>query len=243
MKKTLIIVFSLFLIVSGVYFLLEKNRKSLEQPNSLPTTPESQTTTQNPEVEKNEEQSVKTSPYNLDAFLYPVSLYNVDEKIVYYNKVKIEAEASSFKVLKGSLTDMKTYIVYNYAKDRNNVYYKGEKLLEVDVNNFQPIENGRGEHNFGTDGKTVYFRDQIVKNADPKTFKILWSTIWEGCEKSHYEKDLNQVYFEANAVPNADAATFETLINGYGKDKNGYFKAIDFIGPSINSDELLCDYG
>lgn len=179
----------------------------------------------------------------LDSYGTPASEYTVDNAHAYYEGKLINADHATLEVLKGSLEYMKDYILYLYARDARTVYYEGKPLPTAVPATFRPIENGGGIHNYGTDGETVYFGFQPIPGADSKNFEILWQTIHEGCGKTNYSKDLMHVYVGTAMVPNADAATFESLINGFGKDKRGYYKGPTYVGPTIDSNDLVCNYG
>lgn len=185
-------------------------------------------------------------------FNTPDSAYAVDSTYAYYDEKPFSADATTLEILKGSLTNMKGYISYKYARDIRTVYYAGEPLTEAVPATFQPIENGAGAHNYGTDGRTVYFGSKPIAGADPKTFSVLWFTIYEGCGGTHYSKDATHVYLSTfgtatstvtTTVPNADPATFEALINGFGKDNRGYYNGATYIGPTLDKEKLVCNYG
>jgi hypothetical protein len=117
------------------------------------------------------------------------------------------------------------------------------KLSGADAATFRPIENGKGTHSYGADSKAVYFVSDLIPGADPQAFKVLWETIYEGCQKEIYSKDATHVYLGTITVPQADSATFEALLNGFGKDSRGYYKGETFFGPTLDPKELVCNYG
>ncbi len=184
----------------------------------------------------------------LDLYGSPASKYSVDSVHAYYAGKLIDADPTTLEVLKGALEKMHGYISYVYARDSRTVFYEGTPLHGVVVEAFRPIENGSSVHNYGTDGKTVYFGAYPIGGADPKTFTILYENMWEGCDETHYSKDETHVYFETSTstvavVPNADPVTFVTLINGFGKDRRGYYKGSTFVGTVIDKNELNCAAG
>ncbi len=179
----------------------------------------------------------------LDEYGNPKSGYYSDDVGVYFVEGVVSSEIDSFELLPGALELMHGFISYAYAKDKWNVYYNGKILYDARVDTFKPIENGRGTHYYGTDGTNVFFEDQTIVNADPKTFEILWETMYEGCGYTMYSKDESNVYYENVRVPGADAATYEALIKGYGKDKRGFYKGLEYIGPTLDERELFCEYG
>ena len=173
----------------------------------------------------------------------PASKYTTDDINVYYDGKKIEANPKSIIVLTGYLTPLKGYLTYKYARDGKNIFYDGIPLENVFSYFFHPIENGAGAHSYGTDNRNIYFGSEIIPNADPNTFKILWLYPYEGCGKSHYSVDAIHVFYDAQIVPDANPKTFETLIKDYGKDARGYYKGPQYLGPDIDPKELVCDYG
>jgi hypothetical protein len=171
------------------------------------------------------------------------SEYTIKNNQVYYQTNPIDADADSIKVIKGNLEYMKNYITYKYARDINNIYYEGKKLPSTSIKTFTPLENGYGVHNYGTDGQTVYFGNEPILGADPETFKILWKTQYEGCSQTPYSKDSKNIHFKSSLVSGADPETFESLINGLGKDKRGYYSGNTYISPTIDPEKLVCNYG
>ena len=173
----------------------------------------------------------------------PASKYTTDDINVYYDGKKIEANPKSIIVLTGYLTPLKGYLTYKYARDGKNIFYEGFLLDDPQDALFHPIENGRGAHSYGMDNRNVYFGSEIIPNADPNTFKILWLYPYEGCGKSHYSIDAIHVFYDAQIVPDANPKTFEALIEGYGKDSRGYYKGPQYLGPDIDPQDLVCTYG
>lgn len=176
-----------------------------------------------------------------------LSPYSATGTVIYYRDDVISgADSATFELLKGSLEPMMGDVYYLYAKDSRNVYYNGKSLPGVILATFVPIENGGGSHSYGTDGKTVYFGAEPILGADPKTFEILWQTIYEGCKRGTYSKDSNSVYFKSSRIPNADPNTFKVFLTGiyanYAEDKSGYYKGLDYIGSTVDPKLLECSF-
>ncbi|MBC8757247.1 DKNYY domain-containing protein [Kordia sp. YSTF-M3] len=94
--------------------------------------------------------------------------------------------ACNVKPLKG--IDVQTFKVFagtSYAKDKNHVYYPLRQLCidytdcgvcyysdiiitSANVENFRYLGK-----EYATDGKNVYFRGELLKNADGATFKVI----------------------------------------------------------------------
>jgi hypothetical protein len=125
--------------------------------------------------------------------------------------------------IKNSIFDGKLFKIIRpmgYGKDKNNVYYYNGN----DVKAYKPkIVNGAlpdtfvsmNDGNFGYDGKSVFYRNKKLKNANSKTWKLFKT----GCR---YSKDKN-IYYENNIIKEADIETFEITNNTFAKDKNNYY--------------------
>lgn len=170
--------------------------------------------------------------------------YIADKNGVYLNEEKIAgADSTSFEVLTDDLEKMKGELEYRYARDARTVFFSGEPVVGANPATFRPLENGEYAHSYGTDGKTVFMYTDPLPDADPKTFEILWQTVYEGCAPKGYSRDAAHVYYATTTISNADPTTFEALIGRYGKDKNGYYRGAEFIGPTLDPKELECNYG
>jgi hypothetical protein len=130
----------------------------------------------------------KTNSFSL--LEYP---YSKDETSVFYIFSKInEADTKSFsvvgngfskdkhhvyfetKILQGA--DAESFIIipheesldeFNFTKDKNHIFYQDKMMNVKDINEFKVIGL-----EYSTDVHHVYHRTNIVKNADPKTFKV-----------------------------------------------------------------------
>ncbi len=80
---------------------------------------------------------------------------------------------SRAKILEGA--DAATFMIpphestlddFNYTKDKYHVYWKDKKFDVTDVAAFNPLGL-----DYATDGRNVYYETQMVKSADPATFK------------------------------------------------------------------------
>ncbi|MHB8710309.1 MAG: DKNYY domain-containing protein [Minisyncoccota bacterium] len=173
--------------------------------------------------------------------------YLKDKNGVYFQKERIVgADPETFIVftspelhgLKGSGP------IYSYAKDKNFVYYDGVVVPHADPATFAPVDNGGVySYYYGKDTSAVYAGTTTIPNLDPQTVRVLWYPIYEGCGLSPYVKDAAHVFFQQSVVPNADSTTFESLIDGYGRDKNGIWQGIHS-RPDLPKDfQPVCNYG
>ena len=164
--------------------------------------------------------------------------YYVDKSNVYIDKDNLEkitgADRNSFEILG-----------YSIARDKNNVYNKGEKLGNIDIASFKYFDNW-----IAKDKNRVFYMDERkdIKNADAKTF--------ERMEESYYFRDKNNVFALKNDYSdsnynlvlemskNIDRSSFDILNNEFGKDKNGVYHFGEKIdGISSNNAKVVEELG
>ena len=164
--------------------------------------------------------------------------YYVDKSNVYIDKDNLEkitgADRNSFEILG-----------YSIARDKNNVYKKGEKLGNIDIASFKYFENG-----IAKDKNRVFYMDERkdIKNVDAKTF--------ERMGESYYFRDKNNVFALKNDYPdsnynlvlemskNIDRSSFDILNAEFGKDKNGVYHFGEKIdGISSNNAKVVEELG
>ena len=164
--------------------------------------------------------------------------YYVDKSNVYIDKDNLEkitgADRNSFEILG-----------YSIARDKNNVYNKGEKLGNIDIASFKYFDNW-----IAKDKNRVFYMDERkdIKNADAKTF--------ERMEESYYFRDKNNVFALKNDYSdsnynlvlemskNIDRSSFDILNNEFGKDKNGvYYFGEKIDGISSNNAKVVEELG
>ena len=164
--------------------------------------------------------------------------YYVDKRNVYIDKDNLEkitgADRNSFEILG-----------YSIARDKNNVYNKGEKLGNIDIASFKYFDNW-----IAKDKNRVFYMDdrKDIKNADAKTF--------ERMGESYYFKDKNNVFALKNDYSdsnynlvlemskNIDRSSFDILNAEFGKDKNGvYYFGEKIDGISSNNAKVVEELG
>ena len=134
---------------------------------------------------------------------------------------------------------MKTFeaLDYDFAKDKNSVFYKGKKLEKISSNNFNYFGGGMSYDIILVDKNGAYKllenenqKDKIKiipldsKNIDLKTLERIESPV----DSSNYFKDKNGVYFlngeKFVKINGADIDSFEVTMSGkYGKDRNNVY--------------------
>lgn len=80
------------------------------------------------------------------------------------------------------------------------------RLIPDESGNIAPADMPRA-----ADNMNVYYKDLILKGADPHTFTLL---------KDGFSKDADNVFFKDKTLAGADANSFTVLSNYYAKDKN-----------------------
>lgn len=130
--------------------------------------------------------------------------YSKDVNHVYYNTKRIkDADAFTFGPLLNDDTK-------NFWHDKKNVYYGWKGLTKADGSSIIYAGNG-----YALDKDHVYFEDQLVKEADPNTFSVLFG---------HSGRDATNVFVRTIRATNIkDPQTFEMVFiqdEQFGKDKD-----------------------
>lgn len=173
---------------------------------------------------------------------------NVNEKLsnnYYFNNQKTEVHyipgGNWFEVgdylLKN--VDVKTFEVLSsdYAKDKNNVYFKEILINGADSNSFSIINmNSNCEDLFAKDKNGIYFKNVYLKNSDYFTFEFVKYKKSGSSQCSiKYIKDKNNVYYlpylekcvkescTIDPIKYVDPKTFEAYNEIYAKDKNNVY--------------------
>ncbi len=124
--------------------------------------------------------------------------------------------ACNIEPLKGlDLESFKVLPSTKYGKDKNRVYYP----LQISCVDYDDcgvcyyakiiVENANPEtfrylgNEYATDGKNVYFRGKLIKDADGATFKVI-----NGPEYFYFAIDKNHVYKHDKVFEKADSSTF-----------------------------------
>lgn len=110
-----------------------------------------------------------------------------------------------------------------YSKDKNSVYYFGEKIEGWDPASFKYFN-----YAYISDKNGVYYNNKKIPEADPKTFELLK---FENENDNRYGRDKNSVYFNGKKTDVSDPKSFEIISFSYSKDKkNVYYDGIIVIG-------------
>ena len=168
---------------------------------------------------------------NADILVVP--FYEIHENSVYYRTEngleKLQnADAKTFEIFKESKS---------FGRDKNNVYYLGDKLNKIDPKTFEVVEgyyitmfkDKNGIYTFGKNYdklKIINFKENGI-DIDFNDFKVISS------ENPTIYRNKNDVYFQKGGkiypIKNVDAKTFEKingrsyLDNKYYRDKNDVY--------------------
>ena len=136
------------------------------------------------------------------------------------------ADMGSFKEIDGS-----------WAIDCKNVYYLGldasigkNNIPIGDYTTFRALS-----FRYAKDSKCVYYENQIVEGADPKTFRVL-----DG--EQHFAQDKNRVYYQASATSIRDLKSLR-----HKNMNEGLNEAFHTDGKTVYNSELMampagCDF-
>ena len=155
--------------------------------------------------------------------------YYTDKNSVYFHKDDLRkitgADKNSFEILE-------EYI----ARDKNNVYSKGEKLGNIDIKSFKYFEDELAKDK----NRVFYIEDnKDVTGVDAKTFERMGET--------YYFRDKNNVFalkdynpYDLEMLKNIDRNSFYTLSKEIGRDKNGvYYFGEKIDGISSNNAKVV----
>ena len=136
----------------------------------------------------------KVENVDLGTFKVLNDKYAKDVKNVYFsgNKSFEDVDAGTFEVLPADYSKDENNVYspengwiqrVNGAKDKNSVYYFGQKVEGGNAKTFEVISDGE----YSKDDKNVYASGEIIKGADPKTFREFPET--------SYSRDKNNLYY------------------------------------------------
>ena len=193
--------------------------------------------------EENENSEIKTRKLNLKG-LDLRSFKKVDDSDYYFkdkNSIYYEDSGNLHKI---ENADLKTFkdLDYNFAKDKNNIYYKNKKLDGIDAASFEKIV-----FNFIKDKNRLYKIDEDEEKNEIKLIPINEKVNLENFEEiggNYYKDDKNLYYFGENEfkkIEGADPNSFKYDNENYtfiAKDKNNvYFEGEKVKGIDVKSAE------
>ncbi len=193
--------------------------------------------------EENENSEIKTKKLNLKG-LDLRSFKKVNDSDYYFkdkNSIYYEDSGNLHKI---ENADLKTFkdLDYNFAKDKNNIYYKNKKLDGIDAASFEKIE-----FNFIKDKNRLYKIDEDEEKNEIKLIPLNEKVNLENFEEiggNYYKDDKNLYHFGENEfkkIEGADPNSFKYDNENYtfiAKDKNNvYFEGEKVKGIDVKSAE------
>lgn len=175
--------------------------------------------------------------------------YGKDSAHVFYHGKKVAYDRATFKILPRKVNAKASSFPSHYVKDKNGVYFMGQKISGADPETYRFIGDMRL---YAKDASNVFYQEKLLAGADARAFEILKNpstnreTAWASDQSNvyyeatkalevnintfellsnTYAKDSRRVYYKGRIVPNADPNTFKkTKPTGYWRDKKMRFK-------------------
>ena len=143
---------------------------------------------------------IQTIITNLVLFFFLVSCsgsYEVREEGVYYLNWNEARGNSEFLVEDADKNTFKELNDNLYGKDKNYVFYRGEKIEGAAPNSFKLLEDG-----YSMDDLRAYYYGDPIKNSTSKEFEII---------DSYYSKDFQNVFYETESLNVCSVKGFKFL--------------------------------
>ena len=217
-------------------------------------TPENPKNDEDPQEDTNDEKdNTEKTVEDVKQFTSLGNNYAKDDKFVYFNSqvdgpIKLEeADINSFIALNGEdlvstrsfrheTQTIKTHSFY--AKDKDGVFYEGNKLAEANAYSFQVLGNI-----YGKDNKNAFYEEQKLEGVDVNSLVLLKPSQINNAYWYFYVKDKNHVYHQGQKIQEANADTFELLTKTYSKDKNHVFSYNEKIeSADVNTFQVMGNY-
>ena len=119
-----------------------------------------------------------------------------------------------------------TVVSHQFARDVDQIFYRGKKIEGVDVKSFSVIS---AQYGYSQDDKHVFGPEGVIKDADVDTFKLVTGV---------YSLDGGHVYAHAKMI-DADSGTFRVIKDGlYAVDDTHVFYNGKLL-PGISPDQFV----
>lgn len=119
-----------------------------------------------------------------------------------------------------------------YAKDKQYVYYRTERIDKADIKTFEVMGLG-----YSKDGNNVFFREQLIEMADAESFFII-----NNDRDLAFAADKYGLLDHTKRINAAiDCKSFKILSNPYYKDKNNVYYGSQFkILEGAHAESFTC---
>ena len=141
--------------------------------------------------------------------------YQIKDNKVYYREADNlrqieEADIESFQILDN-----------NYAKDKNNVYFKNVIIEEAEASTFTVIDELYCKDSVKVFCSNISVYKKEIKEADAQTFEKI---------QGDFYKDKDNIFRKCHIsrIPNLDVDTFSVIDKKTVKDKNGKYNLNDY---------------
>lgn len=172
------------------------------------------------------------------AFNVPLSVWNIYKGIhndgysatsqgVYYDGALIDgADSNSFTEFDKVQTE---FSANDYARDANNIYFRGQLIANTDPDTFRPI--GEEHKLYYRDNDQVIYQGHTILGADANSFR-------EAAPDSNYYRDKNRIFYIDQPLDGVRAEHFEVITHagtstGYGIERAGSQPKVFFYGKLI----------
>lgn len=196
--------------------------------------------------------------------------YFKKDTIIYVSEGRFFANAGV--VLKGIDRETFQVLSYDLAKDKNNVYYKGEIIDNADPLSFEllvsqiKVDEKYNYVTYSKDNNHVYFLSEILIDADTETFSLLWGQYAKDANhvfryrviisdapesvkrvkndsKNEYVNINNTIFYQNEVINVLDVASYEVVQGAFSKDNQAaYFETRMLDDIDSLSFEVINDY-
>lgn len=136
-----------------------------------------------------------------------------------------------------------------YTLDKNNVYYKGQIIIDADPQTFKTIAWGnlnynnqddvQCSHSLSKDKNNVYYNGKKLYKSNPENFKIFSEPENPNCFNGIYMSDGVSVYYNDKNLDKADSSSFRFITGPYARDSKFFYEAGNIISSNPDETEKL----
>ena len=126
--------------------------------------------------------------------------YSKDKNNVYYHDLTLPN--ANPKYFKAFIID--TFWNYAYSIDNKHLYFRGKLKQSCMPHSLTILDKSTGD--WAKDSQCVYFKGEIIKNADSTSFQLV---------DNNYAKDKHSVFYRSQQIESANPATFRLEDNGF----------------------------
>lgn len=153
---------------------------------------------------------------DVDSWEYLFFMYHRDKRHIYFER--ITSEGKFIRLLEGANPNTFTAVdsLGWEAYDDDQYWIAEDELEGLDPNNLTRIDD------YYLDDDQVFYGRNEIEGVDMRTFEILDT-------EQNYSRDARYVYWGSEILESADPISFTVESNGYGRDRNHWFKSGDAV--------------